>query len=737
MAARGVAGSSAWLRVSPEASETLRVSARSSSADPAIEVFSSCDATQTLAASDDTIGLDASLDLFVLARRPFFIHVLNSGAGGNVLVGVQGGNGSVTGTVREAVTGKAMANASVDLFALNGAILATTWSDADGNYTIAQSPGDYYVISQASSYVTQIFSGIDCPPGFEQIAGCDPSNASVVTVQMAATVPGIDFSLDHGHSIRGQIRDSANHPLGGSVVLYGASGAALGSYGSDEFGHYQIAALPPATYKIVAESNGYDAQMYAGIRCAGVSVDQCNVSAATPIVMSNTDIVGIDFAMPVSAAISGRISLPNGQPASAQVFAVPIGPTSQGASTYANQDGSYRLGPLQTGSYHVYVWPGNGYFPMAYPNIDCSIYDCRYELSGAAQIAIAQLGSQVTIDIQLDPIPPVTGHVSDATTGAPLSGVEIHTNQTFGFYQFPIAAVTDSNGNFSTNAFSVGSYYLWARSADHVDQLYAGVDCETEGYFIGFPFLCNLGNATYVTIAPGAASSSRDFHLTRSSAISGTVMLEAGPGSHIPWQMVVNVYDAAGKYQKSAQPDALGNYIVNDIPPGSHFALAQANGAVVDQLWPGLNCARPCTPSMGQLIPVASGANASGIDFRIARQDAVVGRVTDANGVPVTGVLVDLFLQSDGSYLDSAVADADGYYIAQWGPGTYFVATEAGHGYVDQVYQGISCPLGAAYYGLCPLANATAVSLNSSNLQPNIVNFVLQRADTIFANDFE
>jgi hypothetical protein len=84
------------------------------------------------------------------------------------------------------------------------------------------------------------------------------------------------------------------------------------------------------------------------------------------------------------------------------------------------------------------------------------------------------------------------------------------------------------------------------------------------------------------------------------------------------------------------------------------------------------------------------------------------------------------------------VADAQGYYAS---PGNldngYYVATEAGDGYVDQVYSGISCPLGAAYYGLCPFNNATAITLDGSATQPHIVDFVLQTNDPIFANGFE
>jgi hypothetical protein len=86
----------------------------------------------------------------------------------------------------------------------------------------------------------------------------------------------------------------------------------------------------------------------------------------------------------------------------------------------------------------------------------------------------------------------------------------------------------------------------------------------------------------------------------------------------------------------------------------------------------------------------------------------------------------------------SGVADAQGYYSA---PGnianSYFAATEAGPGYVDQVYAGIACPLGPAYYGLCSLTNATPLVLSGGNTQPQIANFILQSNDPIFSNGFE
>ena len=738
LAERGATHSSAWLRVLPAAVESLRISASSTTADPALEVFSSCGAAKASGSNDDSIGLDAALALQVSARQPLYVHLLNSGSAGNVLVTVQGTNGNLSGTVRDRDTGTPIEGAYVDLYATSGAILWTSFSASDGTYSIPYAPGDYYVVAQVPSYATQIYAGIDCAPGFDMIGGCDPANATIVTLSAGATNTGVDFSLDHGYSLQGQIRDAANNPLGGYVVLYNAAGSGRGSYASDQYGHFKIAALPPATYKLAVEVNGFDAQMYDHKDCGVASPSECNISQATPIVVSNADVYGLDFTLTPAASISGHVLQPNGQaPANTQVVAVPIAPTQSGGSAFVAADGSYRIGPLQPGSYRLYASPAANYFPMAFPNIDCATYDCRYELPNAAQIAISQPGEQLTADLHVHAIPPVTGRVTDAATGSPLSGVEIHTDSTFGFYSFPLAAVTDSNGNFSATGFANGNYYLWARSPDHVDQLYAGFDCEADNNFFPF-FPCDLNNATQLNIAPGNVPAIANFQLTQSSAISGSVTFDAGPGSHIVGWTIVGLYDTNGNLQKSVGADANGHYLADDVPPGTYYAVSQSNQIyTVDQLWPATNCAHPCTPSLGQPIQVTAGATVSGIDFRIALQNAVVGRVSGPGGAAVNGALVDLFSASDASYLGSVQVDTDGYYITTGSLGDYFVATEAGQGYVDQVYQGISCPLGASYYGLCPLTNATAVTLSAANLQPTIVNFVLQRADPIFASSFE
>src|SRR5205807_2121007 len=104
----------------------------------------------------------------------------------------------------------------------------------------------------------------------------------------------------------------------------------------------------------------------------------------------------------------------------------------------------------------------------------------------------------------------------------------------------------------------------------------------------------------------------------------------------------------------------------------------------------------------------------------------------------IGGAVIDLFDAATNVYKASGISDAQGFYAVGATTGySYFVATDAGAGYVDQIYSGVSCPAGAAYFGLCAFSNATSVGLGSAGTQPHIVNFTLQGGNAIFHNGFE
>ena len=743
--------SDAWFRYEPSLGAHVRFSTASAGADPALEVFDGCGTPASkIASNDDALGLDAALSVAPVNGRPVFLHLTNSGRSGRAMVRVATAVGSITGVIRETGSGTVVPNASIQLIDTNGSYTGDyAYSDPDGSYSIAvANAGDYYVQAEGvylgGNYLPELYPAGACWPGSYGISDCDLAHAQTVSIASGA-VSGINISLLKGQKIAGQIRDNSNQPLDNAYVeLYDANDYPRMSAGTDSFGHYAVATLPPGSYKLVAQAGGYGWQMFNHLACGGALQVDCDLALAGKITVSNQDVSGVDFSLPVLAAIEGTVTGMNSQPpASAQVTVFDT-EGNAAASVWTDTAGHYVAGPLVIANYRVEV-QADGYFSQVFNGIDCATLDCSAEVSGATQVAITTEGQHAQANFQLSSLPSVSGHVQDSTSGLPLANVSIQAwSVPLGLAWPSNSTVTNSNGDYVLAGTIPGQYYLWAQSDDHVDQLYSGIDCEVfQAGSSTFTTSCDFGSATPLTIALGQVPGSFDFALDASAAISGRAVTRAEPGSDLPAQAsYAHVYDANGVQVAQAAMDAFGNYAVLDLPAGSYFAQAQQGNwwqaQYVPQLWKQIDCPSGCDPFAGTPIPLAAGAAATGIDFDLVRLDAVVGRVTNTEGDPIAGAVIDLFDSGTGMYVNSGIADAQGYYVAQgYTESGFFVGTEAGAGYFDQVYAGISCPLGAAYYGLCPFTNAAAISLESTATQAHVVDFVLQSNDPIFANGFQ
>ena len=734
------AGADAWFALGPQRSARVRLSAHSSRADPALEVWSSCGAKAPVAANDDSIGLDASLILDTRADATVYVHVRNSGYAGSVLVGVQGTSGTIGGIVSLGSGGSPVANASVLLLGTNGAFQTATQTAADGSYTLTSTPGTYYVRVAADGLVSQLYPAVSCAPTqyADGLVGCDTTHAQTIMLVDNSSISGIDFALDAGHAIFGQVRDSHNFPLGADVVLFDATGTQLQGTTADEAGRYTFDAIPDGTYKLASAKDGYVFQLYDRVPCYSAFLLQCDLSSASPVSVA-ADVHDVDFSLLRLAAITGTVTEVNGGPlGGATVNVLDAATLNMVASAQTLSDGTFRAGALPVGQYAVFA-SASGHFSQLYAAYDCGTVDCHYDLGHAVHVSIAQPGQDAGANFQLQPTPAVSGHVQDAVTGLPLANVQIQLAATFGLFLPTTQAVTDNEGNYTLRGLNMGRSWVWARSTDHVDEFYPDLPCNVPNAFtFGTP--CNLATAYVLDPQPGQVVPTLDFALQPSAAISGRVLLNAGAGSDLPALAQVTLFDALGHSVRSVLPDTTGNYQLTDLAGGSYFAVAQpsTNPYFVGQIWPGLDCVSACDPTGGTAVNVAPDASRSGIDFLVTRQDAVTGRVTDSNGAPVAGAVVDLFLAADASYVGSGIADAQGYYVT---PApleyNYFVATDAGPGFVDQIHAGIQCPLGPAYYGLCAFTAATSVSLSATTVQAQHANFTLQRANLIFANGFD
>ncbi|MDR3388486.1 MAG: carboxypeptidase regulatory-like domain-containing protein [Rudaea sp.] len=746
LASSGNGKSDAWFRFEPASGGLYLFTTNSAGTDPAIAAFSGCANTeQPIAGNDDTFGLDAALTVEIEDHAALFVHLTNSGAAGATQVSVVATTGTINGSVKDAKTALPLTNAYVYLLqAPEYGYITSASTDQTGNYTLATvTPGTYYVGVEASAYVSELYPSITCLPSYYYSwQNCDFSAAHSFAVAANQTISSIDFSLSMGQQILGQVRDTTNQPVPSATVsLNTSTGVSLESTYSDTAGHYSFSTIPADDYTLQAQANGYGSQMYADIACDGPLQLQCDFTKASALHVANQNAVGVNFNLPTLSSISGTVSGAGGSTiASAQITVVDSSGTIVAQSSSGN-NGQFSAGPIAIGTYYIYA-SAAGYFAQLSAGIDCGP-DCTQSLATASPISIVFNGQQAQANFSLDLLPAVSGYVQDAVSGLPLANVTVAASlnpPAVGFY--PVSsAQTGSNGDFTLLNVPAGSYYVWALSDDHVDQIYSGIACESSNGSYYYPAAnCDVTGATLLTIASGANVGPMNFSLNPSSSISGTATTRAGSGSDLAAAVNVTVYSGSGSTVANATTDANGNYIVSDLPPGTYYVAAQSyyGPQFVGQMWQQIDCSSTCVPTTGTPIFVTQGVNVATVDFLMTRLDAVVGRVTDTRGNPIAGALVDLFNSTNKSYVGSGIADAQGYYAAPGNVGYSFdLATEAGIGYIDQVYSAISCPLGSAYYALCPLTSALPVSLGSTATQPHIVNFVLKPNDAIFANGFE
>ncbi|MHB8446304.1 MAG: MSCRAMM family protein [Rudaea sp.] len=734
---------SAWFRYEASADGHVRFVTDSSGADPALAVFSECTSGAVpIAQNDDAIGLDAATTVSVTAHDAIYVHLTNSGNGGPVTLNVANANATVTGIITDAVSGQPISGANIQLAGSGPTYTGiSTTTDPTGSYSLSAPAGSYYVFAQAPSYLSQVYPAASCPFNTYaySIANCNLSAAQLTALSSGVTTSGINMALSAGYVVAGKVLDDSNQSVAQAyVTLYDSNGNQLTAATADNFGRYSFATIPPGTYKLSAQATGYGSQIFDHVVCTGQFQNQCNLANATAIVISNQNISAANFNLPVLPAIAGVISGPGLQLGYYNNFINALDTFGNTvASASADQNGNYRIGPLAGGNYYV-VANAPGFFSQIFSGIDCP-QSCLSQTASATTVHVDMTTRLGHANFNMTPLPVVHGHVQDAVTGVPLTNVSIRASLTPpANFNAVGSAPTDGNGNYALTGVPAGQFYLWAESPDHIDQIYSGIPCETlpSGYAT-----CSVTGAQLLTIAPGQTPANFNFSLYPASGISGRATTRDGSNSDLPAQTQISIYDDSGTLAATTNTDANGNYAAGDLAPGTYFVSAglyYGYPSYVPQIWNMIDCPTACAPTTGTPVIVASQSTTSNIDFNLVAQNAIVGRVTDASSNPLPGIIIDLFDPITGNHLTSTATDGNGLYSVTWNSNaTYYVATDSNGSHVDQVYSGISCPAGPAYLGLCPLTNATPVTVGSNVIQPVIVNFVLQPSDLIFANGFE
>ena len=518
---------------------------------------------------------------------------------------------------------------------------STTKTADDGTYSIAVTPGSYFVgfSDDAGTYASGYYS----LSGFTS----NQSSASDVIVT-AADVTGIDAELPLAIHIKGVVTSPAGAPLQNITVA--ALGDTFINFGTtDANGSYSLAVVA-GSYTVGFEdlSNTYPIGYYS------TTGFKASASGATKVVVTTADVPGINLKFPTPIYLRGTVTGPGSDPLK--------GITVYAASdTYANVattalDGTWSI-PVVAGSYLVAFFDDARIYADGY----YSKTGYKWDRSLASYVAVTT-ANVLGLNVQL----PLVAHISGVVTG--LGDVPLPDMEVVGFGPSRTSrTITDADGKYSLPA-SHGTYHVGVADPEGV---------YVSGYYATGGFTTNSNVASPIPVA-SADVTGINMKLPTPVYIRGTV---TGPGN-TPLKGISVMADSLA-YSTDATTDADGKFAISVVAATYHVSYCDANRVYGS----GYYSSTGLTTDPNAASPVAvTTTDRTGIDAELPLAIHITGKVTDTGGVPLSGI--DVMVENDTAMIDE-LTGADGSYSAVVNPGTYFVE-----------FQDMNMTYAPGYYGL-------------------------------------
>jgi hypothetical protein len=310
---------------------------------------------------------------------------------------------AVSGLVSEASllpgTTQGIAGVSVELYDSNGTPIADDVTAYDGTYEISSlGAGVYYARVDVGTehYIEEWYSNV-VAIGVEFA-----SNATPFSVTTGATRAGIDFALDEGGSITGEVlRADLSGVADMAIDLYTLDTNWFGSVTTDAYGDYSAPGLPvPGPYHVrtYAGSEPYVDEWFddTWVRQDGIPADAQPVAALTGATAG-----AASFLLEAGGSISGGVRDGGGSPIAG--IGVSLVDTNGLTVLYGVTDGNgaYSLGRAPAATYYARSDAGGSWFVDEW-------YD-DVPLSGEGGIAPAAVSLNVTNNASLDSVSFVLG----------------------------------------------------------------------------------------------------------------------------------------------------------------------------------------------------------------------------------------------------------------------------------------------------------------------------------------
>ncbi|MFN8451244.1 MAG: carboxypeptidase regulatory-like domain-containing protein [Anaerolineae bacterium] len=524
------------------------------------------------------------------------------------------------------------ANAIVIASPINGDSSISVRTDANGFYQVLVRPGNYILEVQSQHYPREYYQD-----------ALYYNDADQISVVVDETISGINFTLDPGGIVTGDIIDADTlNPVQYAFVDF--NGVFYSSTQSDGYGHYSIP-LRPGTY--TAQANRYPnyvSEFYDGAT---------NYGDADPIVVtSGSTLTGINFSLDHAGIVTGTVYESDGVTPIYDALVIPFVEGYDGLyAACTNSSGNYTLGSLPL-DVPIILHTSPGTCSDSMPVYIPEYWQEATDLASATPIILTDAVSVVTgINFTLDQGGTISGHVYQNDGVTPISDAVVIAE--FDGYSGLYGVCADSNGHYSLGGLPLDTSIIVHTATNLCGDA-------TIRYAVEFwQETPNVGSATPITLTDAASSvSGIDFTLDAFGSISGHVYESDGttPVSGNVW---VNIYNYATDQwitAASVQPD--GSYSFSGLSGGEYRLNAVGDGYAFELY------NNAVTREDSQAVTVVPGTAVTNIDFTLDPQGTITGTIYEVDGVtPLANMTINVQRGDTGYDVPlSTCSDASGQY---------------------------------------------------------------------------
>ncbi len=568
---------------------------------------------------------------------------------------------------------------TVELLGADGNVVATTTTDADGNYSFTRLPaGDYTVKVTKAGAIANLTQTEDPDSTKDNTSGTVTLNADNPVQE------NINFGYVKKHAISGNVyldqnrdktKNTGDLPQGGvTVKLVDASGAVVATTTTDTDGNYSFTGLGDGTYTVAVDKTG---PLASTEQTEDPSGNADSRSQAITFTRNDPDVTNVNFGYAEDYTVSGTVyydkdrseTLNDGEPGFDGITVNLLDEAGATvATTTTKADGTYSFAKLPAGKYTVKVEPSDLLKKLAQTEDPDGTKD---HTSGVVQVSHDN-PSVTNVNFGYATNYTIKGTVyRDADRSESLEdgeklyqGVTVDLLDTDG--HVVATTTTDVKGAYAFTNLEEGTYKVRVRQEGPIADLVQTEDPDATKDNASGDITLELNNPIKENV---------NFGYISDNSIAGTVYRDdnrsgaLNPGEKGYPEQTVQLLDKDGAVVATTKTDANGAYSFDNLPDGTYSVRVVKDGALTDLEQTGDpdstldNASEPIT--LNEANPTKKN-----VDFGYVPDYFITGTIyrdgnrsgaLDAGEKLYEGVTVQL-RDKDGKVVATATTDQDGAY---------------------------------------------------------------------------